>query len=139
MTKNPNTNRKSGKDGGGTPTESELKILRVLWEHGPISVREVYERLIDSEGMGHTTVLKLMQIMTDKGLVERDASVRPQLFRATRPKRQTQRMLLRQLLDRAFSGSPGSLVLQALSMRKSTEAELDEIRQLIDKLSEKDA
>ena len=120
------------------PTEAELKILRVLWEHGTLTVREVYDHLREQEGIGHTTVLKLMQIMTDKGLVERDASVRPQLFRAARPQKQTQKMLVRQLLDRAFSGSPGSLVLQALSMRKSSPEELDEIRRLLDKLEEKE-
>ena len=122
-----------------TPTEAELKILRVLWEHGSQSVREVFEHLRQAEDMGHTTVLKLMQIMTDKGLVERDTNVRPQMFWAARPQKQTQKMMLRQLLDRAFSGSPGSLVLQALSMRKSTPEELDEIRRLIDKLEEKES
>ena len=119
------------------PTEAELKILRVLWEHGALTVREVYDHLREREDIGHTTVLKLMQIMTDKGLLDRDSSVRPQLFRASRPQRQTQRLLLRQLLDRAFSGSPSSLVLQALSMRKSTPEELEEIRELIDKLKGK--
>ncbi len=121
------------------PTEAELKILRVVWEHGSLSVRDVYEQLREREGMGHTTVLKLMQIMTDKGLLERDTSVRPQLFWASRPQKQTQKMMLRQLLDRAFSGSPGSLVLQALSMRKSTPEELGEIRELLDRLEEKNA
>ena len=85
------------------------------------------------------TVLKLMQIMTDKGILERDTSVRPQVFRAARPRRQTQRLLLRELLDRAFGGSPGALVLQALSIRKSTPQELKEIRQLLDKLEEEDS
>ena len=125
-------------DADRTPTEAELKILRVLWEHGRLSVREVYEHLRRQEEIGHTTVLKLMQIMTDKGLIQRDKGVRPQVFWTTRPRRQTQRMLLRQLLDRAFSGSPGSLVLQALSMRKSTPEELEEIRRLLDKLEDED-
>jgi len=120
-----------------TPTESELKILRVIWEHGPLSVREVYDILQRQEDMGHTTVLKLMQIMTEKGILTRDASTRPQVFQAARPQGQTQRMLLRQLLDRAFSGSPGSLVLQALTMRKSQPEELAQIRAMIDKLEER--
>ena len=119
------------------PTNAELKILKVVWEHGAATVREVYEQLSKREDIGHTTVLKLMQIMNEKGLLDRDSSVRPQVFTATRPKRQTQRMLLRELLDRAFGGSPGSLVLQALSMRKSTPEELVEIRVLLDKLEEK--
>ena len=118
-------------------SDRELEILRVLWELGPSSVRDVYNILGPDAGVGYTTVLKLMQIMTDKGLVERDTSVRPQLFWAARPQRQTQRMLLRRLLDRAFSGSPGSLVLQALAMRKSTPEELAEIRRLLDRLEEK--
>ena len=118
------------------PTESELKILRVIWEHGPKSVREVFDILQEQEDMGHTTVLKLMQIMTEKGILTRDASSRPQVFQATRPQGQTQRLLLRQLLDRAFSGSPGSLVLQALTMRKSQPEELAQIRAMIDKLEE---
>jgi BlaI family penicillinase repressor len=120
-----------------TPTEAELKILRVVWEHDSVTVREVYDQLRRKQEVGHTTVLKLMQIMTDKGLLERDASVRPQRFRPTRPQKQTQKLLLRQLLDRAFSGSPGSLVLQALSMRKSTPEELGQIRALLDQLEER--
>jgi predicted transcriptional regulator len=119
------------------PTEAELKILRVLWEHGTLSVREVFDHLREGEEIGHTTVLKLMQIMTDKGLLERDTTVRPQVFWAARPQKQTQKMMLRQLLDRAFSGSPGSLVLQALNLRKSTPEELREIRRLLDRLEEK--
>ena len=88
------------------------------------------------EDIGHTTVLKLMQIMTEKGLLKRDASQRPQVFRAARPQQQTQKQLLGQLLDRAFDGSPGSLVLQALSLRRSTPEELGEIRRLIDELED---
>ena len=129
----------SGKTPEKTPTEAELKILRVVWERGSATVRKVFDDLRDREDIGHTTVLKLMQIMTEKGLLERDSSVRPQTFRASRPQSQTQKMMLRQLLDRAFSGSPGSLVLQALSMRKSTPQELDEIRALLDRLQEDEA
>ena len=127
----------SSKPSERTPTESELKILRVVWEHGSVSVREVYEDLCEREDIGHTTVLKLMQIMVEKGILERDTSVRPQVFWAARPQRQMQRMLLRQLVDRAFSGSPGSLVLQALSLRKSKPEELEEIRALLDELERK--
>jgi predicted transcriptional regulator len=119
------------------PTESELHILGVIWDRGSATVREVYDELHERLGMGYTTVLKLMQIMTDKGLLERDTSVRPQVFWAAQPQRQTQRLLLRQLVDRAFSGSPGSLVLQALALRKSSPEELEEIRALLDKLEEK--
>jgi len=118
------------------PTESELTILGVIWERKSATVREVYEQLNTRSEIGYTTVLKLMQIMTEKGLLARDTDVRPQVYWAARPQRQTQRMLLGQLVDRAFSGSPGSLVLQALALRKSTPEELGEIRALIDKLEE---
>ena len=119
------------------PTEAELNILGVIWERKAATVREVHEVLTQDSATGMTTVLKLMQIMTEKGLLKRDADVRPQVFRAAVPQKQTQKMLLKQLVDRAFSGSPGSLVLQALSMKKSTPEELSEIRRLIDELEEK--
>lgn len=116
------------------PTDAELAILGVIWERGSATVREVFQDLGARQDVGYTTVLKLMQIMTEKGLLERDASVRPQVFRASRPQKQTQKLLLRDLLDRAFSGSPGNLVLQALAMRKSTPEELREIRAMLDQL-----
>lgn len=120
------------------PTEAEFNILGVIWERETTTVREVHEILSGRQDIGYTTVLKLMQIMTEKGLIERDRSVRPQTYWAARPQKQTQKMLLRDLLDRAFSGSPGSLVLQALAMRKSTPEELKEIRALIDRLEDKE-
>ncbi|MCA9312148.1 MAG: BlaI/MecI/CopY family transcriptional regulator [Phycisphaerales bacterium] len=116
------------------PTDAELAILDVIWERGSATVREVFEIIGERQEVGYTTVLKLMQIMTDKGLLERDVSVRPQVFRAARARGQTQRLLLGDLLDRAFAGSPGRLVLQALSMRSSTPEELREIRALLDEL-----
>ena len=120
------------------PTESEFNILAVVWELGRCTVRDVHEVLEARQDIGHTTVLKLMQIMTDKGWLERDTSVRPQVYWASRPRRQTQKALVRDLLDKAFHGSPGSLVLQALSMRKTSPEELREIRELLDKLEEED-
>ena len=119
------------------PTDTEMKILRVIWEQGPATVREVFELLHAREGMGYTTVLKLMQIMTDKGLLKRDATVRPQVFRAARPQQQTQTRLVRDLVDRAFAGTPGPLVLQALALEKSSPEELAAIRELLDKLEDK--
>jgi predicted transcriptional regulator len=121
------------------PTDAELAILGVIWERGTATVREVFQELGERQDVGYTTVLKLMQIMTEKGLLERDASVRPQVFRAARPQKQTQKLLLRDLLDRAFSGSPGNLVLQALAMRKSTPEELREIRAMLDQLERGDS
>ena len=124
----------SNRSNGRKPTDSEVKILSVIWKHGPKTVREVYDLMSQKETIGYTTVLKFMQIMTEKGLLERDASVRPQIFSASQPQQQTQRMMLRDLVDRAFAGSPGNLALQALSTRKSTPKELREIRTLLDKL-----
>jgi predicted transcriptional regulator len=121
------------------PTESELNILTVIWNEGRTTVRGVHDKLSERTDIGYTTVLKLMQIMTEKGLLERDTSVRPQVYWSARPQRQTQKMLLRQLVDRAFSGSPGSLVLQALALRKSTPEELAEIRAVIDELEERES
>ncbi len=121
------------------PTEAELAILGVIWQRQAATVRQVFDDLSQIQDVGYTTILKLMQIMTDKGLLERDASVRPQVYRAARPQKQTQRLLLRDLLDRAFSGSPGNLVLQALALRKSTPEELQEIRDLLDRLEERDS
>ena len=119
------------------PTDSECLILNILWQRKSATVREVFEHLEESgEGMGYTTVLKFMQIMTQKGLLERDSNVRPQIYRAKETRQKTQRTLVGDLLDRAFNGSPGNLALQALAMRKSTPEELADIRRMLDKLEE---
>lgn len=115
------------------PTDAELAILAVIWERGRATVREVFEELSQSQDTGYTTVLKFMQIMTEKGLLVRDGSVRPQVFQAAQPRRRTQRHLLGDLIDKAFGGSPGSMALQALSMRKATPEELRAIRALLDR------
>jgi predicted transcriptional regulator len=119
---------------GKKPTDAELEILRVLWEHGPSTVREVFQVLQRKRGAGYTTVLKLMQIMTEKGLLRRDTTVRPQVYTAISSRGQTQRQLLGDLLDRAFGGSPGRLVLQALSEKQTTPEERRAIRALLDEL-----
>ncbi len=116
------------------PTDAELQILRVLWQQGPSTVRDVFTEIAVSREIGKTTVLKLMQIMTDKGLLIRDESVRPQVYQVARSQGDTQRQLLRHLVDRAFSGSPGNLVLQALSTKKTTPQERRQIRELLDEL-----
>lgn len=116
------------------PTDSELNILGVIWKKKKATVREVHEELSKDQETGYTTVLKLMQIMTDKGLLKRDTSIRPQVYQAGIPQQQTQKALLGDLLDRAFGGSPGNLVLQALEMKKSSPGELREIREMLDKL-----
>jgi len=116
------------------PTEAELGILRVLWENGPATVRDIQRVLNDLRPTGYTTVLKTIQIMTEKGLVDRDESVRPQIYRARHSQEQTQRQLVRDLVQRAFGGSVKSLVLQALSTKKSSAAELEEIEKLLDRI-----
>src|SRR5215471_212381 len=109
------------------PTALELTILNVLWDRGPQSVREIHGVLNASKPTGYTTVLKMLQIMTDKGLVERDETVRPQIYRARYSQTQTQRQLLRDLTQRAFGGSIKALVLQALATKKSSPEELEAI------------
>jgi predicted transcriptional regulator len=116
------------------PTEAELAILRVLWERGPSTVRDVQEALEDERGTGYTTALKLLQIMTDKGLVRRDDRQRTHVYEAVLPAEATQRQLVRDLLDRAFGGSARQLVMQALSAERASKADLAEIRKLLDEL-----
>jgi BlaI family transcriptional regulator, penicillinase repressor len=116
------------------PTEAELAILRVLWERGAQSVRSVQRILNESKPTGYTTVLKLMQIMTEKGLVERDETQRPQIYRPRYTQERTQRQLVGDLLQRAFGGSVKALVLQALAVKKTPEAELEAIEKLLDQL-----
>ena len=118
------------------PTDTELSILRVLWEHGPGSVRETLKRFNRGQEAeaGYTTILKMLQIMTDKGLVERDDSQRPQVYRARLPQEQTQRQLLDDLLDKAFGGSAKDLVMQALASKEASEEELAQVERLLDKL-----
>jgi predicted transcriptional regulator len=116
------------------PTPAELEILRVLWEHGPSTVRTVHERLERDRPTGYTTVLKLLQIMTDKGLVRRDEAARAHVYAPRAPEDQTQRQLVRDLLDRAFGGSATKLVMHALSARKASRQELARIRELLDRL-----
>ncbi len=118
------------------PTNAELAILRVIWSAGPSTVRQVFEILKQEREMGYTTVLKLMQIMTEKGLLDRDATVRPQIFRPTQPQKHTQRQLMGDLIERVFNGSPGDLVLQALAQKKATTTELQQIRDLLDELED---
>ena len=116
------------------PTAAELEILRVLWDRGPDSVRGVQQAMNEAKPTGYTTVLKLLQIMTEKGLVDRDETVRPQIYRARYPREHTQRKLVHDLVQRAFGGSVKGLVLQALAGRKSTPQELEEMEKLLDRI-----
>lgn len=119
------------------PTDSELAILRVLWERGPSTVRQVHEALAETRDTGYTTTLKLMQIMADKGLVKRDETARTHVYAAAAGEAQTQRQLVKDLVDRAFGGSAAALVLQALSAEGTSDEELKEIRRLIGEYREK--
>ena len=115
------------------PTDAELEILNVVWILGPCTVRDVHQEVLKKRDAGYTTILKLMQIMTEKGILKRDESVRPQIFRASRPKATTQRQIVADMVTRLFSGSPGNLVLQALS-EKTTPDERQKIRELLDEI-----
>ena len=117
------------------PTDAELEILNVLWNRGASTVGEVHTKILEHNRVGYTTVLKLMQIMYAKGLLERDDSARAHVYKPVASREHTQRQLLNKLTQRAFAGSVTDLVLQALgSGRRSSAAELVRIRQLIDEL-----
>jgi len=113
------------------PTEAELEILNILWTAGPGTVREVHNAL-SSKQTGYTTVLKQMQVMSEKGLLVRSERFRSHVYEARLPKEQTQQQLTKNLLQRAFNGSAKNLVLGALSSQRVSSAELAEIRQMID-------
>jgi BlaI family transcriptional regulator, penicillinase repressor len=119
------------------PTNSELEILRVLWDRGPSTVREVYDELKRAKPVGYTTVLKFMQLMADKGLVRRNEQQRAHIYESMVPRESTQRQLVGDLLDRAFGGSAMQMVMQALSAKRATPAEIEQIRQLLDEYEEK--
>ena len=114
------------------PTKLELTILRAMWKRGPGTVREIQETLNETRPAGYTTVLKMLQIMTEKGLVEKDESVRPQVFRAKNSEQKTQQHLLGDLITRAFDGSVKSLVMAALATKKASGKDLDAIEKLLD-------
>ena len=116
------------------PTDAELSILRILWDRGPSTVRQVLHALNLDRPTGYTTALKLMQIMTGKGLVERDETRRPQVYQARLSREQTERQLVRDLLERAFAGSARRMVMQALSIKKASAGELAEIEKVLNRI-----
>ena len=116
------------------PSDGELAILRVLWDRGPSTVRDVHADLAKGRDIGYTTVLKLLQIMVDKGLVTRDESARSHVYQAAQGEAPTQACLLRELMDKAFEGSAASLVLRALSESPTDPAELEAIQATLDRL-----
>ncbi len=119
------------------PTATELDILRVLWDRGPSTVREVHEVLARARAMGYTTVLKLLQIMTAKGMVVRNEEARAHIYEARQPAGNTKQQLVGDLMQRAFAGSASDLMLHALSGKKASHGEIEEIRRLLDEYEEK--
>jgi predicted transcriptional regulator len=114
------------------PTDAELSILRVLWARGASTVRDVHDVVLKDRPLAYTTTLKLLQIMTEKGLTTREEIGQQHLYRAKQSEQVTQRRLVRDLLDRAFGGSTSRLVMQALATKKASREELDDIRRLLD-------
>lgn len=116
------------------PTDAELSILRVLWERGPSTVRQVQEILDRGRPTGYTTVLKLLQIMNEKRLVRRDERSKTHIYEAGVGEKEVQRRLIGELLDRAFSGSASQLVVRLLSSRRTSPRELEQIREYLDEI-----
>ncbi len=118
------------------PTDAELEILKVLWHRGASTVREVHDVLNASRPTGYTTVLKLLQIMSEKGLVSRDEGQRAHVYEARLAQEQTERQMVGDLLERVFDGSASKLVMQALATKKTSARELTAIRQLLSEFEE---
>lgn len=119
----------------GVPTGAELQLLKVLWRIEPATVREVHEKVNEAQKVGYTTVLKMLQIMHDKGLVARDETNRAHIYTAIYTEEQTQSSMVKDMLSKAFEGSKSNLVMRALGESPSA-AELAEIRALLDTLEE---
>jgi predicted transcriptional regulator len=120
------------------PTPAELEILQVLWRQGPCTVRDVHEALRAQHPVGYTTMLKLLQIMVGKGIAVRDESARSHVYRAAVSEDRTKRRLVSELVDRAFDGSAANLIMQALSARRVSAGELEQIRELLDTAARRD-
>ncbi|MBY0479204.1 MAG: BlaI/MecI/CopY family transcriptional regulator [Chitinophagaceae bacterium] len=116
------------------PTESELEILRVLWDRGEVTVRQVHEELSKTKEAGYTTTLKLMQIMHEKGTVKRDESSKTHKYTALLSREHTQKQFMGKMIDTLFQGSSTQLVMQALVYHRTTEEELEQIQQMIENL-----
>jgi len=116
------------------PTESELEILQIIWEKGQCSVRDVHEVLEKTKDAGYTTTLKLMQIMHDKGLVERDTTAKTHLYKALITREQAQHTAVNKILSTVFNGSSSQLIMQVLSNQQSSKEELDMIKEYLNKL-----
>ena len=120
------------------PTEVELQILNVLWEQGASTVRQVHDAMQVVKETNYATTVKMLVVMFEKRLVTRDQSVRPQLYKAVVSKKSTQERVLKNVVEKMYSGSASSLVLQALSTAKTSEQELEQIRALVDELQKRE-
>lgn len=118
------------------PTEGEMEILQVLWKKGNCTVREVHEAL-NKKDSGYTTTLKLMQIMHEKGLVDRDTSSKTHIYRSLVNQEQTQQQMVNKMIDNVFNGSAARLVMQALGNKTASQEEIDLIKAYLDKLENK--
>lgn len=118
------------------PTDVELQILRILWEQGASTAREIHNALASERETNYSTTVKMLSVMYDKGMVKRDAEVRPQVFQPVASQEKTQRRMLKNLIEKAYDGSAGSLVLHALSSKKTSPEELAEIRRLLGELEQ---
>jgi BlaI family transcriptional regulator, penicillinase repressor len=116
------------------PTESELEILLILWEKGPATVREVHEVIESNRDIGYTTTLKIMQIMTDKGLLQRDTAQRSHLYKPAIEREDIEGDMLNKMIQNLFSGSASRMVIGALSQKSVTEKEIGEIRDYLNQL-----
>jgi len=114
------------------PTASELEILRILWLRGPSTVREVYDALREIKTLGYTSVLKLLQIMTTKGIVRRNETQRAHVYEACLPAEQTKRQFAGDMLQRVFEGSASQLMMHALAGRRASRKEIEEMRRMLD-------
>lgn len=119
------------------PTESELEILQILWQKKSCTVREVHEILEKTKPVGYTSTLKLMQIMHEKGLVDRDTSSRTHIYRPILNQEKTQKQLVKKLVENMFNGSAANLVMQALGNHKTNPEEIEEIKNFLDQLKNK--
>ncbi|RQP12646.1 MAG: BlaI/MecI/CopY family transcriptional regulator [Parapedobacter sp.] len=118
-------------------TESELEILRVLWQQGASTVRQVHDELAKAKDVGYTTTLKLMQIMHEKGLVSRDTSSKTHVYRAEVDQQQTRQQMVSKLIDHMFAGSASHLVMQALGNHSASKDEIEAIKRYLDELEDK--
>ena len=119
------------------PTEVELQILNVLWDHGPSTVREIHNQLSQHKDTNYSTTVKMLSVMLDKGLVVRDENSRPQVYRTAATRQKTQKRMLGELLDKVYDGSSKTLMLHALSSKKASADELAEIRRMLDEMEGK--